>query len=42
MLEKLGYFFEAENDYHDWDMAIDGIDFLRKELKKLRDDDRPG
>ena len=42
MLEKLGYSFEAESDYHDWDMAIDGIDFLRKELKKLRDDDRPG
>ena len=40
MLEKLNYSFDAESDYHDWDMAIDGIDFLKKELEKLSDDYR--
>jgi hypothetical protein len=25
MLEKLNYSFEVESDYHDWDMAVDGI-----------------
>ncbi|MBI1927579.1 hypothetical protein HYR99_25470 [Candidatus Poribacteria bacterium] len=40
LLEKLGYSFEAESDYHDWDMAIDGIDFLKKELEELSRDYR--
>ncbi|HID28535.1 MAG TPA: hypothetical protein EYP19_00860 [Desulfobacterales bacterium] len=35
MLEKLGYSFEAESDYHDWDQAVDGIAMLRRELRFL-------
>ena len=35
MLEKSGYSFEVENDYHDWDMAEDGIASLRRELRML-------
>ena len=31
MLEKLNYSFEAESDYHDWDMAADGIASLHCE-----------
>lgn len=36
-LATLGFSFEAENDYHDWDMAIDGIGMLRNELSRLRE-----
>ncbi len=41
MLEKLNYSFEAESDYHDWDMAVDGIASLRTfgdELREVEDD----
>ena len=38
MLEKLGYSFEAEIDYHDWDMAVDGIASLRRELQMLAEE----
>ncbi len=37
MLEKLNYSFEAESDYHDWDMAIDGITSLRTFWDKLKE-----
>ena len=37
MLEKLNYSFEAESDYHDWDMAVDGIASLRVFGDKLRE-----
>ncbi len=33
MVKKLGYSFEVETDYHEWDMAIDGINTLRRELE---------
>jgi hypothetical protein len=36
MVKKLSYSFEVESDYHDWDMAIDGIETLRRDLKELR------
>lgn len=36
MVKKLGYSFEVENDYHDWDMAIDGIKTLSRDLEELR------
>ncbi len=36
MVKKLGYSFEVESDYHDWDMAIDGIETLRRDLEELR------
>lgn len=35
MVKKLGYSFEVETDYHEWDMAIDGIATLRQELEEL-------
>ena len=35
MLEELGYSFEAESDYHDWDMAMDGIEMFRRDLEEL-------
>lgn len=34
MVKKLGYSFESESDYHDWDMAIDGIETLRRDLEE--------
>jgi hypothetical protein len=36
MVKKLSYSFEVESDYHDWDMAIDGIETLRRDLEELR------
>ena len=41
MLEKLNYSFEVESDYHDWDMAVDGIAslrFLGDRLSEVEDD----
>ncbi len=37
MLEKRNYSFEAESDYHNWDMAVDGITSLRAFGDKLRE-----
>jgi len=34
MVKKLGCSFEVESDYHDWDMAIDGIKTLRQDLEE--------
>ncbi|MFQ5813906.1 MAG: hypothetical protein ACE5I2_12090 [Anaerolineae bacterium] len=36
MVKKLGYSFEVESDYHDWDMALDGIKTLRRDLEEIR------
>ncbi len=36
MVKKLGYSFDVESDYHDWDMAIDGIESLHRDLEELR------
>ena len=37
MLQKLNYSFEVESDYHDWDMAVDGIASLRAFRERLRE-----
>jgi hypothetical protein len=36
MVKELGYSFEVESDYHDWDMALDGIKMLRRDLEEIR------
>jgi len=36
MVKKRGYSFEVESDYHDWDMAIDGIKTLHRDLEEIR------
>ena len=36
MVKKLSYSFDVESDYHDWDMAIDGIGTLRQDLEELQ------
>ena len=36
MVKELNYSFEAESDYHDWDMAVDGIKTLRRDLEEIR------
>jgi len=35
MVEELGNSFEVEGDYCDWELALDGIETINKELKKL-------
>ena len=35
MIEKLGYSFEVESDYHDWDQAVDAISTLQEQLREL-------
>jgi len=36
MVKNRGYSFEVESDYHDWDMAIDGIKTLHRDLEEIR------
>ncbi len=36
-LEKSGYSFEAESDYHEWDAACDMIEALESDLGLIRD-----
>lgn len=36
MVTKLSYSFEVESDYHDWDIAIDGIKTLSRDLKEIQ------
>ncbi len=35
VVEELGYSFDVEEDYCDWELAIDGIKTIADELKKL-------
>lgn len=35
VVEELGYSFDVEEDYCDWELAIDGIKTIAVELKKL-------
>ncbi|MCZ7380991.1 MAG: hypothetical protein O8C64_05405 [Candidatus Methanoperedens sp.] len=35
VVKKAGYSFRVEEDYCDWELAIDGIKTITKELKKL-------
>ena len=36
IIEKKGYSFEVENDFCDWEMALDGIKTMERKLKELR------
>ena len=36
MVKKLGYSFDVESNYHNWDMAIDGIKALHRDLEEIR------
>lgn len=36
VIKKLGYSFEAENDHQDWDLAVDGIRTVERQLAGLR------
>jgi len=35
---KRGYSFEVENDFCDWEMAVDGIKTIGRKLKELREE----
>jgi len=35
MVEESGRSFEAEEDYCDWELALDGIDTINNELKRI-------
>jgi hypothetical protein len=37
MVEQQGYSFEVENDFCEWEMAIDGIATSERKLKKLQE-----
>jgi hypothetical protein len=37
MVELKGYAFEVENDFCDWEMALDGVETIRRKLNKLRE-----
>jgi len=37
IVEKQGYSFEVENDFSDWEMAIDGVATMERKLKKLQE-----
>ncbi|MFC1496368.1 hypothetical protein ACFL52_03030 [Candidatus Margulisiibacteriota bacterium] len=37
IVKKKKFSFEVEEDYHNWDQAIDGIKALEKDLKMLED-----
>ena len=37
MTEKKEYSFEVENDFCDWELALDGNETVRRKLNKLRD-----
>ena len=36
-LEKKGYSFEVENDFCDWEMALDGVATVRRKLNRLQE-----
>ncbi|MFH1362344.1 MAG: hypothetical protein ABIH69_06815 [bacterium] len=35
IVKKKNFSFAVENDYHNWDQAIDGIETLEKDLRML-------
>lgn len=39
MVAKSGHSFEVENDFCDWEMAIDGLKTIRRKLNKLQESD---
>jgi hypothetical protein len=36
MVKQLNYSFEVESDHQDWDLAIDGIRSVERQLAALR------
>ena len=36
VVEKRGYSFEVESDHQDWDLAVDGIHTVQRQLAQLR------
>lgn len=36
MVNKLGYSFEVESDHQDWDLAVDGIRSIQRQLDGLQ------
>lgn len=38
-VEKKGYSFEVENDYCDWELALDGVATVSRKLNKLQESD---
>lgn len=36
LVKTLGYSFEVENDHQDWDLAVDGIRMVERQLASLR------
>ena len=36
IVAKKGYSFEVENDFCDWEMALDGVKTIARKLKELR------
>jgi hypothetical protein len=36
MVKQLGYSFEAESDHQDWDLAVDGIQSIQRQLTELQ------
>jgi hypothetical protein len=39
MVEQKGYSFEVENDFCDWEMALDGLKTISGRLSKLQESD---
>jgi len=37
ILAKEGYSFEVENDFCDWEIALDGLETIKRKLKKLKE-----
>lgn len=37
VLAEKGYSFEVESDYQDWDLAVDGIQTIQRQLDQLRE-----
>jgi hypothetical protein len=37
MIEKLGYTWEVEKDYRNWEIARDGIETMEEMIDKVRD-----
>jgi len=37
IVEKKGFSFEVENDFCDWEMALDGIATIKRKLNKLQE-----
>lgn len=36
MLKRKKYSYDIEKNYHDWDLAVDGIKTMKKELRQLQ------